>query len=86
MPNSYRWLGKTVVRKLRRMPQPPDDDALALLRDAIKLSGLSTRSFAETELVRDERTVRRWMGGQAPIPDVVQRFLRDYLVKHSSSS
>jgi hypothetical protein len=78
MLDCYRWLKRKHPNKLGRMTQPRED-GLALLRDAIRLSGLSTRSFAETVLVRDERTVRRWIAGEAPIPDVVTRFLNRYL-------
>lgn len=47
----------------------------ALLLSLITESGLSLRRFAETVMVRDERTVRRWMAG-APIPRVAVRQLR----------
>lgn len=81
MLGCYRWLGRTRLDKLRLMPQSPDDP-FALLREAIRVSGLSARSFAETLLVREERTVRRWIAGEAPIPDVVIRFLQRYLATH----
>lgn len=47
----------------------------ALLENAIEASGLSARKFATTVLMRDERTVRRWLRGETPIPEVVMRFL-----------
>lgn len=50
-------------------------ESIVLLRSAIKRSGLSARKFATEILVRDERTVRRWLAGDAPIPDAVLRFL-----------
>ena len=52
------------------MPNPT-----ALLRDAIAASGLSARRFAVDVLLRDERTVRRWLAGDSPIPAAVVRFL-----------
>jgi Arc/MetJ family transcription regulator len=42
-----------------------------LLRAAIEASGLSARRFAVEVLIRDERTVRRWLAGDSPIPAVV---------------
>lgn len=47
------------------------NDPRALLRAAIDRSGLSHRRFAERIMVRDERTVRRWISGEIPIPTVV---------------
>lgn len=44
-----------------------------LVRLAIRRSGLSARHWAERELVRDERTVRRWVSGEVAIPDVALR-------------
>lgn len=55
------------------------DDSMALFERALAKSGLSLRSFAETVMVRDERTVRRWRAGDTPIPDVVTRKLEQYL-------
>jgi hypothetical protein len=71
----------TPIHRTSAPPRPlaPDDGALALLRGAISLSGLSARSFAETVLVRDERTVRRWIAGDTPIPSVLRHWLREYL-------
>jgi hypothetical protein len=83
MPDSCRRRRRTLLDNRERL-LPFPDDTLALLRDAIHLSGSSTRSFAETVLVREERTVRRWMAGDTPIPEVVARRLRRYLVEHSS--
>lgn len=48
-----------------------------LLRDAIKRSGLSARLFAKKMLMRDERTVRRWLAGDAPIPRAVIEWLEE---------
>lgn len=48
-----------------------------LLAKAIEASGLSARRFAAEVLLRDERTVRRWLSGESPIPEPVLRFLKD---------
>jgi hypothetical protein len=55
--------------------------ALALLRTAIARSGLSARAFARDVLWRDERTVRRWLSGESPVPAVVADRLREELGK-----
>ena len=49
---------------------------VALLRAAIAASGLSARRYAIDVLTRDERTVRRWLSGQSPIPQAVLRYLQ----------
>jgi len=51
-------------------------EAVALLRAAIAASGLSARRYATEILTRDERTVRRWLSGQSPIPQAVLRYLQ----------
>ena len=48
-----------------------------LLRAAITASGLSARKFAVQVLIRDERTVRRWIAGDSPIPKAVMDKLRE---------
>lgn len=48
---------------------------VTLLRAAIAASGLSARQFAVRVLLRDERTVRRWLAGDSPIPTPVVAFL-----------
>lgn len=49
--------------------------AAAVLRRAIAASGMSARQYAVTVLLRDERTVRRWLAGDSPIPEAVVAFL-----------
>ena len=49
-------------------------DDMALILAAIKSSGLSARKFATEILTRDERTVRRWLAGDAPVPAPVRAF------------
>lgn len=63
------------------MTEPMTAADKKLLKDAIKSSGLSDRRFATEVLIRDERTVRRWLSGESPIPAVVVAFLREYLQK-----
>jgi len=53
-----------------------DRDLVAL---AIERSGLSARAFARDVLWRDERTVRRWISGESPVPKVVADRLREEL-------
>jgi hypothetical protein len=52
-----------------------------LLAAAIKASGLSARQYAERVLVRDERTIRRWLAGDSPIPKVVREMLQAQVAK-----
>lgn len=49
---------------------------IELLRTAIDVSGMSARQFAVSVLLRDERTVRRWLAGDRPIPQVVLEHLQ----------
>jgi hypothetical protein len=48
-----------------------------LLERTIARSGLSARAFARDILWRDERTVRRWLAGDSPVPAVVADRLRE---------
>lgn len=48
-----------------------------LLRAAIDAAGGSARAFAKRPLLRNERTIRRWLKGEQPLPKEV----RDYLVE-----
>lgn len=52
-----------------------------LLGRAIDASGMSARRFAVDVLIRDERTVRRWLAGDSPIPAVVVEWLRERVAK-----
>jgi hypothetical protein len=54
----------------------PTISDIALLRAAIAASGLSARRYATEVLTRDERTVRRWLAGESPIPQAVLRYLQ----------
>lgn len=48
-----------------------------LLRQRVEESGLSGVQFAERVLLRDRRTVQRWIAGESPIPAVVLDWLAD---------
>jgi hypothetical protein len=64
------------------MPDPSDPEIaarIALLKKAIELSGLSARQFAVQVLIRDERTIRKWLRGDSEVPDVVRDFLISYV-------
>ena len=50
-----------------------------LVKVAVEASGLSVRRFATHILARDERTVRRWMAGEMPIPTVAREWLERWL-------
>lgn len=52
---------------------------IELLERAIAKSGLSARRFAVEVLTRDERTIRRWLAGDRPIPQVVRKKLLELL-------
>lgn len=51
-----------------------------LLRTAIDRSGLSARAYAVRVLIRNERTIRRWLAGD-PIPPIVIDRLRKEVEK-----
>lgn len=55
-------------------PKAPHD-AVALLEADIQRSGLSARQYAMKIMLRDERTIRRWLARDAPIPKAVVDFL-----------
>ena len=61
------------------MPQNPktQTEAIGLLERRIKEAGMSTSKFAEKVLLRDGRTVRRWLSGESPIPHAVMDWLVD---------
>ena len=59
---------------------------IAQLRAAIARSGLSARQFAIRVLTRDERTVRRWLAGDSPIPHAVLAYLAAPSDRNSASA
>jgi len=52
-----------------------------LIRAAIDLSGLSARRFARDVLIRNERTIRRWLAGDSPIPAEARDWLTRYVAR-----
>lgn len=56
--------------------EPQQIADIRLLRRAIHRSGLSSRRYAREVLMRDERTVRRWLAGDSPVPSAVVELLR----------
>ncbi len=57
-------------------------DDCELISRAIAASGLSVRRFAREQLVRDARTVWRWLAGSSPLPRVVRESCEAYLLAH----
>lgn len=47
------------------------------LRKAVADSGLSHRDFARLVVIRNERTLARWLDGHAPIPKEVRDLVAD---------
>ena len=52
-----------------------------LLAQAIEASEMSARRFAVRVLIRDERTIRRWLAGESKLPVPVRDFLTEYLAR-----
>lgn len=52
-----------------------------LVRQAVTLSGLSVTKFAEDVMLRESRTVRRWLTGKSPIPKLARQYLEQYVAK-----
>ena len=55
-------------------------DYIVLLREAVRTSGLTAEKYAHTVLMRNPRSLRRWLDGSSPIPTAVRDYL-DRLVK-----
>lgn len=55
-------------------PTTPEE-ARALLEARLKESKMTTTEFAHEVLTRDARVIRRWLSGDAPIPQRVITFL-----------
>ena len=53
------------------MTEPTRAAEIARLREAIRASGLSITEYARRVLVRDSRTLRRWLAGDRQIPQAV---------------
>ena len=52
-------------------------EEIELLEQRIEESGLKTGPFARDVLIREPRTVRRWLAGDSPIPNRVKEWLQD---------
>lgn len=50
-------------------------EQVALLRSRIEASGLSVGRFAREVLLREPRTVQRWLAMENPIPQLVIEWL-----------
>lgn len=59
------------------MAEMTQTQARKALRAAIKASGLSQTKYAELVLLRDRRTISRWLKGDNDIPEKVVRFLAE---------
>ena len=59
---------------------------IQLLEAAIAKSGLSDRQYASKVLTRNERTIRRWLAGDTPIPKTVVTFLQHELAPENVTS
>ncbi len=52
-------------------------EAMELLEKRIEESGLKTSTFALDVLIREPRTIRRWLAGDSPIPNRVLEWLQE---------
>lgn len=59
------------------MNQRTITERIELLEQRIEESGLKTGAFARDLLIREPRTVRRWLAGESPIPNRVLEWLQD---------
>lgn len=60
-----------------RSREERDELHAQLLEVRIVESGLSARRFALEVLLRDDRTIRRWIARDAPVPLIVAEWLYD---------
>lgn len=61
---------------MTKMERPKNDtQARALLLSRLKESDLPAGTFATKVLLREPRTMRRWLSGESPIPVLVVDFL-----------
>lgn len=59
-------------------------DHLTQLREAVRASGLSRSRYAREVLVRDPRTLRRWLAGSSPIPaSVIAHLSRSSVTRYA---
>jgi hypothetical protein len=57
------------------MSNPTRSEEAALLSRRIEESGVSVNAFATDVLLREPRTVFRWLSGESPIPNRVRDWL-----------
>lgn len=50
-------------------------ETIELLKRRITEAGMTSSDFATKVLLRDGRTIRRWLSGESPIPHAVMDFL-----------
>jgi len=62
---------RNVTCKWCHMSDPTRAAEIARLCEAIRASGLSITEYARRVLVRDSRTLRRWLAGDRQIPQAV---------------
>ncbi len=53
------------------------EEGAALLERRLEESGLSTERFATDVMIRQARTVRRWLDRSSPLPGVVLEWLQE---------
>jgi hypothetical protein len=63
-----------------------DASTVAQLRTLIERSGLSASAFARDVLIREPRTIRRWLAGDSPIPTVVVAWVKRRLTRDAPYS
>lgn len=70
----------------KRPPRIPPARAThaELLKTALALSGEAKVRFARSVLIRDKRTLNRYLTGEMPIPQVVVDFLEDYVARRTA--
>ena len=56
------------------------------LRALIERSGLSASAFARDVLIREPRTIRRWLAGDSPIPAVVCEWIEAQSIRRPPRS
>ena len=66
---------KRAPRKPRKQVKRPPDPTPDLLRAHIHAAHLSISVYAREVVLRERRTVQRWLDGTHPIPKAVRIFL-----------
>ena len=71
--------GGSYLAPLTPEEQADRDHWISQLRKAIEVSGLSARQFARVVLVREDRTVRRYLAGDRKIPGLIREKISQLL-------